>query len=300
MEFLKYQHVERFGTTETQGIENGMCYVFPKIDGTNSQLWFLQSDDKRFGKLLAGSRNRQLELDNDNAGFYNWAVKQKNLFDFFSEYPNLRLYGEWLVPHSLKTYNESAWRKFYVFDVMEGENYLPYEEYAALLEPFCIEFIPPLCKVENPTYERLIAQLEKNGYLIEDGKGIGEGIVIKNYNYKNKYGRVTWAKIVTNEFKAKHAKCQVTEIKESKIIEQEICEKYVTKALVEKELAKIENECGDWSSKYIPRLINTVYYCLVTEECWNFIKEFKFPNIDFKRLQFFCTQQIKTQMPVLF
>lgn len=298
MEFLKYQHIERFATTETQGIENGMCYVFPKIDGTNSQLW-LNCDT--FGtKLMAGSRNRQLELNNDNAGFYNWACEQDNIFEFFKKYPNLRLYGEWLVPHSLKTYTETAWRKFYVFDVMEGENYLPYEEYAALLEPFGIEFIPPLCKVENPTYERLIAQLEKNGYLIDDGKGIGEGIVIKNYNYKNKYGRITWAKIVTNEFKAKHAKCQVTEIKESKIIEQEICEKYVTKALIEKELAKIENECGDWSSKYIPRLINTVYYCLVTEECWNFVKEFKFPNVDFKRLQFFCTQQIKAQMPVLF
>lgn len=300
MEFLKYQHVERFGTTETQGIENGMCYVFPKIDGTNSQLWFLQSDDKRFGKLLAGSRNRQLELDNDNAGFYNWAVKQKNIFDFFSVNPNLRLYGEWLVPHSLKTYEEKAWRNFYVFDVMDGERYLPYEEYAALLEPFDIEFIPPLCKVENPSYERLISQLEKNGYLIEDGKGVGEGIVIKNYDYKNKYGRVTWAKIVTNEFKAKHAKCQVTEIKESKIIEQEICEKFVTKSLIEKELAKIETECGGWSSKYIPRLINTVFYCLVKEECWNFVKEFKNPTVDFKRLQFFCTQQIKAQMPVLF
>ena len=293
MEFLKYQHVERFGTTETNGIENGMCYVFPKIDGTNAQVW-------KNGILMAGSRNRELSLENDNADFYKWVLEQDNIDLFFCKYPHLRLYGEWLVPHSLKTYEEKAWRNFYVFDVMEGERYLPYEEYAALLEPFGIEFIPPLCKVENPSYERLISQLEKNGYLIEDGKGIGEGIVIKNYNYKNKYGRVTWAKIVTNEFKAKHAKCQVTEIKESKIIEQEICEKYVTKALVEKELAKIENECGDWSSKYIPRLINTVYYCLITEECWNFVKEFKFPNVDFKRLQFFCTQQIKTQMPVLF
>lgn len=301
MEFLKYQHVERFGTTETQGIENGMCYVFPKIDGTNSQLWFLQSDDKRFGKLLAGSRNRQLELDNDNAGFYNWAVKQKNLFDFFSEYPNLRLYGEWLVPHSLKTYKENAWRNFYVFDVMDGENYLPYEEYKELLEPFGIEYIPAICKVENPTYDRLIAQLEKNGYLIEDGKGIGEGIVIKNYNYKNKYGRVTWAKIVTNEFKAKHQKTQITEIKEAKIIEEEICKKYVTKSLIEKEKSKIENENnGDWSSKFIPRLINTVFYCLVKEESWNFVKEFKNPTVDFKRLSYFCTQQIKEQMPLLF
>ena len=300
MEFLKYQHVERFGTTETNGIENGMCYVFPKIDGTNSQLWIQQTKDGMINKLCAGSRNRQLELDNDNAGFYNWACEQDNIMLFLRKHPNLRLYGEWLVPHSLKTYNESAWRKFYVFDVMEGENYLPYEEYAALLEPFGIEFIPPLCKVENPTYERLISQLEKNGYLIEDGKGIGEGIVIKNYNYKNKFGRQTWAKIVTNEFKAKHQKCQVTEIKESKIIEQEICSKFVTKSMIEKELAKIENETGEWSSKFIPRLINTVYYCLVTEECWNFVKEFKFPQVDFKRLQFFCTQQIKEQMPSLF
>lgn len=295
MEFLKYQHVERFGTTETQGIENGMCYVFPKIDGTNSQLWM-----DEHGNLHAGSRNRELSLENDNAGFMSWSVKQNNILRFFFNNQNLRLYGEWLVPHSLKTYNQSAWRNFYVFDVMDGERYLPYEEYAALLEPFGIEFIPPLCKVENPSYGRLISQLEKNGYLIEDGKGIGEGIVIKNYNYKNKYGRVTWAKIVTNEFKAKRAKCQVTEIKESKIIEQEICEKFVTKSLIEKELAKIETECGGWSSKYIPRLINVVFYCLVKEECWNFIKEFKNPTIDFKRLQFFCTQQIKAEIPNVF
>jgi len=293
-EFKKYMHIERFGTTETQGIENGMCYVFPKIDGTNSQLW---RDDEN---IRAGSRNRELSVNNDNAGFMNWAIGQKNIHDFFNEYPNLRLYGEWLVPHSLKTYNQSAWRKFYVFDVMEGENYLPYEEYSAILEPFGIEFIPPLCKVENPAYERLISQLEKNGYLIEDGKGIGEGIVIKNYNYVNKFGRVTWAKIVTNEFKAKHAKCQVTEIKESKIIEQEICEKYVTKSLIEKEFSKIENENNGWSSKFIPRLINTVYYCLITEECWNFVKEFKFPNVDFKRLQWFCTHEIKIKYPELF
>ena len=300
-EFKKYMHIERFGTPETNGIENGMCYVFPKIDGTNSQLWFVETKDRMIRQLFAGSRNRQLELDNDNAGFYNWAIEQKNIWDFFNKYPNLRLYGEWLVPHSLKTYKENAWRNFYVFDVMDGENYLPYEGYKELLEPFGIEYIPAICKVENPTYERLIAQLEKNGYLIEDGKGVGEGIVIKNYNYKNKFGRQTWAKIVTNEFKAKHQKTQITEIKEAKIIEEEICKKYVTKSLIEKELAKIENENGgDWSSKFIPRLINTVFYCLVKEESWNFVKEFKNPTIDFNRLSYFCTQQIKKNMQNLF
>jgi hypothetical protein len=141
--------------------------------------------------------------------------------------------------------------------------------------------------------------LEKNGYLIEDGQGTGEGIVIKNYTYKNKFGRVTWAKIVKNEFKAKHSKCEVGEIKEKKLIEEEIVEKYITIVLIEKELAKIEIESG-WSSKQIPRLLNTVFYCLITEECWNFVKEFKNPAIDFKRLSLFTINKIKELKPELF
>ena len=32
MEFRKYQHIERFGTDEVDGIEIGTTYVFPKID----------------------------------------------------------------------------------------------------------------------------------------------------------------------------------------------------------------------------------------------------------------------------
>lgn len=292
MEYKKYQHVERFGTVETEGIDKGMCYVFPKIDGTNAQLWWN-------GGLCAGSRNRELVIGADNAGFYEWAKKQTVFKDFFAEYPNLRLYGEWLVPHTLKTYQESAWRNFYVFDVMDGDEYIPYDEYSKLLEKYGIEYIPPICKVENPTYERLANQLEKNGYLIEDGKGTGEGIVIKNYEYKNRFGRTIWAKIVKNEFKAKHAKVSVTELKESKIIEQEIADRFVTKSLVEKEFAKIESENG-WSSKLIPRLLNTIYYCLVKEESWNFIKEFKNPTIDFKRLQYFTNSKVKELIPHLF
>lgn len=292
MEFKKYQHIERLGTVETNGIENGMCYIFPKIDGTNSQLWF-------DGILRAGSRNRQLELDNDNAGFYNWAIKDEAINNFFKKYPNLRLYGEWLVPHTLRTYVDDAWNKFYVFDVMDGEKYMSYEDYKVILEEFNIEYIPPICKVNNPTYDRIVSQLEKNGYLIKDGNGTGEGVVVKNYDYVNKFGRVTWAKVIKNEFKAKHSKVQVTELKESKLIEQDIVDKYITKSLVEKEFSKIDNESG-WSSKYIIRLFSTVYYCLIKEESWNFIKEFNNPTIDYKRVYRLVTIRIKELMPQLF
>lgn len=294
--FQKYQHIERLGTSETHGILDGMVWVFPKIDGSNSQL-FVDED----GRLMAGSRNRELTLASDNAGFFNWACSKDIFFDFFKKYPNLRLYGEWLVPHTLKTYSESAWRNFYVFDVMrEDGSYLPYEQYSGLMEEFGIEYIPPICKVENPTLERIQAQLENNGYLIKNGEGIGEGIVIKNYSYQNKYGRQTWAKIVANEFKAKHQNREVTEIKERTQVEQAIVDKYITLALCEKEYAKIEVSEGEWTSKLIPRLLNTIYFCLISEESWNFVKEFKNPTIDFKRLSYLCNERVKLLMTNLF
>ncbi len=39
MEFKRYQHVERYGNTEVKDIKIGECLVFPKMDGTNSQVY---------------------------------------------------------------------------------------------------------------------------------------------------------------------------------------------------------------------------------------------------------------------
>jgi hypothetical protein len=182
---------------------------------------------------------------------------------------------------------------------MEDDKYLHFDVYKELLEPFNINFIPPICKVKNPTKDRMINQLEKNGYLIKDGEGSGEGIVIKNYDYQNKFGRIIWAKIVRNDFKAKHWSNDPTEVKEKKEIEQEIVNKYVSLALVEKEFAKIDNEVG-WSSKLIQRLLSTVFYCLIKEEAWSFVKEFKNPTIDFKRLMVLSIVRIKELKPEIF
>lgn len=305
--FQKYQHLERFGTTEVAQIELGECHVFPKIDGTNASVWLYD------GKIQAGSRSRHLTLEEDNAGFYAWVLKQENLLKYLEENPTHRLFGEWLVPHSLKTYRETAWRNFYVFDVGVDKSeeeilheadskvkYLHYDEYAPLLEKHGVNYIPPICVTKNASYDQLVAQLAKNVFLIEDGKGAGEGIVIKNYSFKNKYNRQTWAKIVTSEFKEAHAKAMgASEIKGKRMVEDEIVEKYVTVALCEKVYAKIENEAG-WTSKMIPRLLNSVYYDLVKEDCWEFVKEHKNPTINFATLQHFTFQKVKKNLPQLF
>ncbi|MFW9972571.1 MAG: RNA ligase family protein, partial [Candidatus Odinarchaeota archaeon] len=298
----KYQHIERLETTETEGIQIGECYIFPKIDGTCSSVWIEKIDvsaidDKKKqvlrGELKAGSRNRELTLDNDNQGFYNWAIKQQNIYDFFADYPGYILFGEWLVPHTLKTYRNDAWRKLYIFDIInDKEKYLTYEQYKPILKQYNIDYIPPICKIKNPTKEKLFNQLEKNTFLIKDGCGSGEGIIIKNYGYTNRFGRQTWAKIVKNEFKDKFSKIDTTEIKNKRVVEDEIIQKYVTNTLIEKEFAKIKSKSG-WDSKKIPQLFGVVYYCLIKEESWNFIKEFKRPVIDYKLLYNLTIQRIK-------
>lgn len=286
-EFKKYQHIERFGSDEVQGIESGWCFIFPKIDGTNAQLWW-------DGELKAGSRNRALTLENDNAGFYAWALEQENFKEFFKDYPNARLYGEWLVPHTLKTYREDAWRKFYIFDVTLKDNLLHYETYSKLLGEYGIDYIPLISKVYNPTIEQLERLVENNTYLMNEG--LGEGIVIKNYTFRNGYGRQTWAKIVRKEFKLKHT--SEKPITEKPLIEQEIVNKYLTPALMEKEYAKIA--LNGWDSKKIPQLLNTVYNCLINEEIWGIIKHFKNPTINFKLLYHFTTLRVKEHFSELF
>ena len=295
MKFEKYQHVERFGNTEVEDITNGACYIFPKLDGTNASVWTNEQ-----GEIKAGSRNRVLHIDYDNAGFCKFVQSDMNLRTFFDDYPELRLYGEWLVPHTIKTYEDNAWRKFYIFDVQDisSGDMWHYDEYQSLLDNYGLDFIPYLAAIVSPTEAELSKiRDEDNTYLIQEGKGVGEGIVVKNYYFVNRFGNTIWAKLVRDEFK------QIVKVKgESKdCIETAIVEKYITIHLVDKTLAKIQTENdGLWTSKFIPQLLGRVYYDLIKEDAWEFLKKFKNPTINFKNLSNKCSRQVKYLKPELF
>lgn len=299
MGFRKYQHIERFGADEVDGIELGSVYVFPKLDGTNASVWLNN------GLIKAGSRNRELSLENDNAGFYNAVFTDQRVKGYLTKHPTHRLFGEWLVPHSLKTYREDAWRRFYIFDVCidkdDGLEYLPYDIYKPLLDEFDLDYIPPIGIIKNGSYEYFVKCLERNVFLIEDGKGFGEGIVLKNYDFYNKYGRQTWAKIVTNEFKEKHHKEMGAPVIEAeKMIEQKIVDDFCSAAFIEKEYAKIITEREGWQSRYIPELLSRVFSELIKEESWNIIKAYKYPKINFKTLNALVIAKIKNVKSDLF
>ena len=171
-----------------------------------------------------------------------------------------------------------------------------------MLDKHNLSYIPPLAILKNANYESLVKLLDKTGqFLVEDGKGNGEGIVIKNYSYINKYGRQTWAKIVANEFKEIHAKEMGASIVNStEMIEEKIVNKFCTETFIEKEYSKIVTEKEGWKSQYIPMLLGRVFSEFVKEETWNFVKSFKNPKINFKTLNALVIQKVKETKKELF
>lgn len=292
MQFKRYQKIERYGRSGVYGINEGECFVFHKLDGTNGSVWF----NKDTNSIQAGSRNRLLSQEKDNAGFYKEMIQNQNITQFLQDNPTLRLYGEFLVPHTLKNYKDDAWREFYVFDVVEendnSERYLHYNEYVPLLESYNIPYIPAIARVENGSFQDFCQFLDKTTFLTKEG--VGEGIVIKNYNFKNRFGNVVWAKIISDEFKSRMQKTNQTNVpQQNEEIEFVVVDKYCTDAFIEKEYAKIVNTKEGWQDKYIPILLRTVWYEFLVEEVPQIVKDMKHPIIDFKKLNQAVIKRIK-------
>jgi len=304
MAFKEYTHIERFGNVEVEGIELGEVYVFPKLDGTNASIWL---DENNI--VSAGSRTRQLSEGSDNAGFWKHAYTTIQYNYLLGQNPHLRFFGDWLVPHSFKGYRPEAWRNFYVFDVYndETEQYLPYSVYQPILEEFGITYIPPLAIVRNGDYERFLHYVANNFFLCPDGGEPGEGIVIKNYDFENKFGRQAFAKIVRQEFKELHARTMgAPEVNTGLMNEERILDKTLTDALLEKTINKITCDKGEngisagWSSKMIPELFGRLYYDIIKEELFDALKEINYGVVNFKTLKAVMINRIKKMKPDLF
>lgn len=315
MIFKKFMHIEKLGTSEVEGILDGTVDLFYKIDGTNGCI-FLKDD----GSLGFGSRKRELTEGSDNQNFrcniLNDTQLVNKLLQYLNKYPNRIIYGEWLVPVTIKRYKKDAWNKFYIFDIMEfdssvddsnilddeytrkHERYISYDEYSQELDELGLLFVQKIATLENPTPEQINSLLELTGnFLISEG--LGEGIVIKNYNYKNRYGRTTWAKVLTEDFK--NSKQHLRSANKVEKVEYPVEHKIIQMLTVEhiyKEYSKLQELKGEWSSKYIPELLNRVFMEFWKDNWEIILNKHRMPTINFRILKTLSDKQVKTVLNI--
>ena len=294
MEYKSYQHIEKLGREECDGILNGTVTIQPKIDGTNSVVWL--GDD---GNVRAGSRKRELSLDNDNAGFMNQIIDDENIKSYLHKHPNHYVYGEYLVPHTIRTYDSDAWKKFYIFDVFElNDNYgryLSYDEYVPLLEEFNLTYIPEIVRLENPSIEEVADCIKKTHYLMPEG-ATPEGVIAKNYDYKNKWGHVVWGKIVAEEFYDRKTMLRTKnhENKNEEKFEKKIANEYITEVLIRKEYAKVLNEYPNAKrNEIIGRTLTSVYESFIDEDLLTVVRKNRKCTISFLKMKTESDNRVK-------
>lgn len=277
MTFKTYQKIQRLGKEENDGILSGLCYIQEKIDGANTSIWF---ED---GQIKCGSRTR--ELSEGFNGFYEYVQKNQAIKIFFEKYPDARLYGEWLVRHTIH-YKETSYKRWFCFDIEENDIYLPLEEVYKRADECGLETTTLFDKLDNPTPEQLKTYLGKS--MLGD---VGEGVVIKNFGFINKFARLEYAKMVTENFKENNALVFGGNNKHSETYwEMYVVNKYMTLARIEKIMHKIQPEIDErLDMKHTPRIANTAYHDLLTEEIWEIAG--KVQALDFKKLKSVCTKK---------
>lgn len=281
MEHKVYTKIRALWNIENEGILEGTVYVQEKIDGANLSIW------KGEDGFYVWSRTQIVWTPEQKEGF-RWAVEYVNneiwtnlnaLFEKIQrtyKTSDIRLYGEWLVKHTIWDYNISAYNHFYLFDIEVDWDSLSTEEVYELANMFDINRPEVFGKYKNPS-EDDVRQFVWQSHIWPTG----EWIVIKNPDFINKFWHKVYAKVVWEKFKEEN---MVTFWGMQKWDnEMKIVLKYCTDGRVRKIINKIEqNEDRDIQMEDVSRIIWMIQHDIIAEEAWNIAKIW---TIDFKRLK---------------
>ena len=272
----RYQHIVRLGNSEVAGILDEEVVVQEKIDGANMTI----SLDPG-GFLTICSRRKCIfdhgaVIDGFN-GAVEYVTKNKGFSALLEEHPDWMLRGDWLVPRTIK-YNEDAYRKFYAFDVQTlGGFYVPVGVYAPELEKHGI-LMAKLLFVGKLDIAGVAALADQTSSL---GPNKMEGVVVKRYDYTNKYNRSTWAKLVNAGFSADKS-VKMHTIKDRSPQEIRFVAEHVTAALISKVVAAIQVRDGEQvTTKNIAEIVGRCWHDAVDDGIYDFITKGKVQVFDF-------------------
>lgn len=315
--YHKYMHVEYPDSSDVEDFitAEGPIYIQPKIDGCNASVWW-EDGDLRFG-----GRNRifpkdiiHLVLTDDMPQTYKQDQqmarninKDDSLRTFAEMYEGYQIFGEYLVRMKIKDYNPEAYFKFYVYDVYsykEGR-YLPPNEWRNDAIMCGCNIIPDICIMDGfegniktcDLSSELASKLDENKYLFPEGyEGHGEGIVLKNYNYRNQYGRQVFIKVVSPEYKC----LKIKKTLKNGEFEIKLVEEFYPDEITTKIVAEMMGDAGLWDRRRIPEMLGRCYRNFIEDRLWTILKKHKNPKIDFKILQEAVFNHIKRIRPDLF
>lgn len=294
--YRSFEHVERLSDDKMDVaayLDTDKLYVFPKMDGTSALVWAAD------GIIHCGSRKREIDAENDNANFYRYITESEGedvarLCEFCLSHEGLIIYGEHIghtqfsprFVGSIKSYIEGGFYVFAVFDVERGD-YMPYPEYAALLDGVYDKVLAPIAVLDHPKLSDVEAFVDENHFNLPENE-LGEGVVAYNYGYRNKFRNIQIGKIVRDEYKASKSKPKKQYVVGE--FEQEFVDYYITAAFMDKCRNKVCQilDIADFDTsnpKHVNIFLNLLVSDGIDEDIYTFVKKKKFPVIDFGALK---------------
>lgn len=237
-EIKKYTDIIRYGKSTTEDVLHKGDYITitEKIDGANTS--FIKDDSNELG-VSCFSRNTPVNKDNTLRGFYQWV--NDNIVPIKDKLnPNYRYFGEWLIPHKV-IYKKEMYNNFYLFSIWDEktEEYLSDEIVKSEATKLGLKQSEYFYEGEFISFEHLMSFVGKSN--ITETENTGEGVVVKNINYKDRYGKQIFVKLVSEKF-AEVQKQKLPKNPNINTKEKELIDSVLTTARVRKLIYKLVDE----------------------------------------------------------
>lgn len=251
MEQKKYHSIVRMGHRSTRKVFNvgDQITIQEKIDGANAS--FMRDGDK----VLAFSRANLLGEGLTLNGFYGWVqinIDPKSLLE------GVVYFGEWSGSHKIN-YGENS-KKFFLYDIYNTftSEYVYFSIVKDEAKRLNLNLVPLFYEGEYQSYEHLEEFIGRTdlGGKIGDVES-GEGIVVKNVNYKDHNGEQVFVKLVIDRFREIQKQKAPKDPNLPETVEGSWVTQNMTKARVEKHLYKLVDD-GIISEEFGLRDMSTI------------------------------------------
>lgn len=278
---IKYPKIRLLGHKDNEGILDNFSelVIEEKTDGSN----FRFSYDKESDKLVFGSRNIELQDENDNEMFKRCIEYIKENIDMKclrDNYQNLVFFGEAARKHTVD-YKWEEMPAFLGFDVFEQDDdghwiQLNWRTSRMLFKSIGLEFVPVIAVGKSSEVKDLILNTDKfkSEFAVD---GIAEGIVIKNYD------KQLSAKKYSEGFKERFHKRYRKPKKYAETDNEMFMAVYVTDRAIHKQIEKLRDDGWDLERKMMKKLPSNVWSDIWEEEWQDII--FKSWKLDLKKLR---------------